>query len=168
MNHMVGSGGFNHEVPPDVQTRRLRLQMGEEAFVNHVIEQGDGQGMYEALMRVTHYSTAARDRLLAAIAQSGHVEAIYLTYSAYRKGIPEKARTALIRAVIDKKDPGGAYNLLCGKHKLTTGQKKELLQIVATDSFYADCAHDYSAQITKEERSALLDAMKRFQGRESL
>jgi len=160
MNHIAGYGDFRYEVAPDVQTRRLRKEMGEEAFVSYVIERSNGEEMYAALMRVPHYSTAARDRLLEAIAQSGHVRAIYLTCAAY-KGIPKKARTALIRAVINAKDPEGAYNLLCQKHQLATSERKELLQIVAVDSFYADCTHGCSQQITNEERSALMDALKR-------
>lgn len=160
MNQIPEPADFRGEDPPDVRIRKARERMGEDAFVASLIEKLDGQEIYSALMCVPHYSTEARDRLLAAIAQSRHTDAICLTYAHY-KDPPAKARLALIDAIIATGDSKGAFCMLCEKRALGLSHRKRLVEIAAKDSFYAGCTHDWSPHVTDNQRRILKDAHAR-------
>lgn len=143
--------------PPDVRMRKEWERLGEDAFVNALLERGDGHEMYKALARIPFFTTEARNKVLAAIASSKHPDGIMLTYAHY-KGMPQVARAALVAAAIEAGDPRVAYCLLGDKAKLEPGVRRQLVDIASRDSFYADCTRDYCSQITNEERRILADA----------
>lgn len=161
MNQIPEPAHFRRDDPPDVQMRKMREHMGEDAFVASLIQKGDGQEIYTALVCVPHYSTEARDRLLAAIAKSRHTDAICLTYAHY-KDMPTKARRALTDAMIAAGNPKGAFCILCEKEALGLSRRKKLVEIAAQDSFYAGCAHDWSPHLTNDQRRILKDASGRL------
>jgi len=147
------------EMSPHARLSALRKQLGEKAFVEALVaDKTNGEDMHRALMFM-QFTVDARDALLAAIASSGDLRAMYHTYVFYNndgKGMPVKARKALLDAFIEAGNSEFAGLVLLDKHELKREVKETLARITSCNRWDAEFVLETAKSLTAGIRAILL------------